>query len=116
MAQARWGTHLMNELHFHRLVDALMRRLEDKLDTLIDKPMDLDYENNSRILTITFSDKSKVILSRQPALQQIWLASRSDGYHFAYKDETWTDIRGNQTLLEILSQICSQKLGEAISM
>jgi len=35
-------------------------------------------------ITITFADKTKFIINRQPPSQQIWLATKTQGLHFDF--------------------------------
>ncbi len=79
-----------SEAEYATLCEDLFTRLEDFLD---EQENDLDYESNGDICEITLADSSKLIINRQPPVQEIWLAAKSGGYHFAYRDNQWSDTR-----------------------
>ena len=75
----------MNEAEFNQIVDELMFSIEESIDH---SGADLDYENSAGMLTITCeANGSQIILSRQPAMGEIWLAARSGGFHFRLQAE-----------------------------
>jgi CyaY protein len=74
----------MNEAEFNQIVDDLMFSIEESIDN---SGADIDYENSAGMLTITCeANGSQIILSRQPAMGEIWLAARSGGFHFKLLD------------------------------
>ncbi|MCM2678255.1 iron donor protein CyaY [Echinimonas agarilytica] len=102
----------MNDTEFHTLVDTQLEWLEEQLD---ESDADIDYETTGGILSIEFANDSKVIINRQEPLHQLWLATRSGGYHFNYKDGDWVDDRSGQLFLDVLEKACSEQAQEAIS-
>ena len=90
--------------HFHDLVAATQRNLEDIIDA---NDADIDLENSAGILTLTFENQHQLILSRQEPLKQLWLADRSGGFHFDYDSERslWHCASTQQTLAQMLSTI-----------
>ena len=61
----------MSEARFHDLVDEVQTTVEDAFD---DSDLDVDLENSGGVLTVRFENGSQLILSRQPALRQLWVA------------------------------------------
>ncbi len=53
---------------------------------------DIDYENGGGVLTVEFENGGSMVFSRQLASQQLWLATRSGGFHFEF-DEAEVDWR-----------------------
>ncbi len=82
----------MNESEFNEAIDALFTELELALDRV---DADLDYETTGGVLTVEFEDESKLVFSRQLANLQLWLATRSGGFHFAWDESVgdWCDTR-----------------------
>jgi CyaY protein len=76
----------MSEALFHERVDNLFLQVEEILD---EAQSDIDFVNSSGLLTITCENRSQVILSRQPPLQQIWLACLAGGLHFERVQNIW---------------------------
>ena len=62
-----------------------------KLSMVLDEvDSDLDYSINGGVLTVDFENGSTMVFSRQLPTCQLWLATRSGGYHFA-----WDEARGD---------------------
>jgi CyaY protein len=103
----------MTEAQFNQLVDELMFSIEESID---DSGADLDYENTAGMLTITCeANGSQIILSRQPALAEIWLAARSGGFHFKLDNNTWKNTVSGEPLIEMLSNACLEQSDEQIN-
>ncbi|MFV8818074.1 iron donor protein CyaY [Haliea sp. E17] len=73
-------------------VEAVYTAIEEALDAL---DSDLDYETGGGVLNVTFENGTSMVFSRQPPVQQLWLATRSGGYHFEF-DETAGDWRNTR--------------------
>ncbi|HGJ5874428.1 iron donor protein CyaY [Arsenophonus apicola] len=101
----------MTDTEFHQLVDKLMDRIEEQIDQY-DGNNDIDCEIHSGIMTLTFENDSKIIINRQEPLHQIWLATRSGGYHFNYKTDNWYCARSNKNFIQILAYAISEQSGE----
>ena len=79
----------MRESEFNSRVESTLETLELALDDMADE---LDYETSGGVLTVTFENDTSMVFSRQLVKLQLWLASRSGGYHFSH-DETAGDWR-----------------------
>lgn len=106
----------MTDSEFHELVDQQYLTIEDAIDNLDDDNLDIDCLVNSGILTLTFSNGSKIIINKQEPLHQIWVATRENGYHFDYKNNQWIDNRDGLELLALLSDACSKQSGATIQL
>lgn len=85
----------MNESEFNELAEATIEAVELALDDVDD---DIDYELGGGVLTVKFVNGSSMVFSRQPPVQQLWLATKSGGYHFQYDAEAsdWRDTRSGE--------------------
>ena len=102
----------MNENEYNRCVDELMLQIEESIDN---SALEIDCENSNGILTLTVeSNGSQMILSRQTASREVWLAARSGGFHFILKESIWRDTKTNDTLGMILQQAVKSQAGEFI--
>jgi CyaY protein len=101
----------MQETEFHLLVDALLLRLQMRLDEL---PGDVDSELSSGILTLTFENGSKIIINRQTPNREIWVAAKSGGFHFRFVASNWIDTRSGEQLSGLLTKVVSQQAGVEI--
>ena len=102
----------MNENEYNRCVDELMLQIEDSIE---DSLVDIDCENSNGILTLTVeTNGSQIILSRQAASREVWLAARSGGFHFVLKDSIWRDTKTDETLYNRLQQAVKLQAGEFV--
>lgn len=105
----------MNENQFNQNLDELMMAIEDAID---DQELDIDYETAAGILTLTCPDDSKVILSRQTPLLQLWLAAKSGGFHFDFdeKKNSWICDSNGKSFVEILNLCLSEQCENNIAL
>ncbi|MBX9446839.1 iron donor protein CyaY [Dickeya chrysanthemi] len=103
----------MNDSEFHQLADALMLKIEETLDQF-DGDADIDYETNGGVMTLSFENGSKIVINRQEPMHQVWLATKSGGYHFDYQNGCWICDRSGSDFMTLLAQACSEQSGEEI--
>jgi CyaY protein len=101
----------MNETEFHRTVDAVLARIESAVEASDTLEVDLE----SGILTITCPDDTRVIVNRQTPNREIWVAARSGGFHFSWRDGEWRDTRSGEELFASLARVIAQQAGENIA-
>lgn len=95
----------MDIVQFHQLTDQLFNQVETTLDNHIETyDSDIDYEIHGNVLTITFENKSKIIINTQEPLFEIWMATRKQGYHFDYQAADWICNRSGRRFDEILNE------------
>lgn len=94
-------------------LESLLARMEE-CSALDDADMDII----DGVLTVEFDDGGQIILNRQEALEQIWLASPLGPAHFTYDNEraVWLDDRTGEELLGVLEQALSRKTGTSVKL
>jgi len=97
----------MNETDFHRAVDAVLSRIE----AAVEDSATLDVDLEAGILTITCRDGSRIIVNRQTPNREIWVAARSGGFHFAWRDNAWRDTRSGEEFFASLARILAAQAG-----
>lgn len=103
----------MTESEFHRRVDLVLAELEASFD---DADVDIDAALSAGILTLTFENNSKIIINRQTANREIWVAAKSGGFHFRFDGASWRDTRSNEQLESLLSRVVSIQCESAITI
>ncbi|EGU41751.1 MULTISPECIES: iron donor protein CyaY [Vibrio] len=101
----------MNETEFHQLVDIQMQNIEEAID---DSEADIDYEVTGNVMTLEFENRSQIIINRQEPMKEIWLASKSGGFHFKLIDDKWTCSKTGMELFEMVKEECVKHAGEEI--
>ncbi len=104
----------MNESEYTRLADETLRQIEHALEAVDD---DLDFELAAGgILEVEFADGSKIIINKQSAAQEIWVAAKSGGYHYRWDGSAWRDTRTGDELFTALSSFASSQAGSEIRL
>ncbi|MDW6091297.1 iron donor protein CyaY [Vibrio rhizosphaerae] len=101
----------MNDTEFHQLVDQMLEQVEQMID---DSGADIDYETTGNVMTLDFEDRSQIVINRQEPMHEIWLASKSGGFHFQYTDQQWICSKTGLELLTLIRQECEKHAGESI--
>ncbi len=103
----------MNDSEFHQLADDFYQLVEDRVEQCDD---DIDWEIMGGVLELEFADQTKIIINRQEPLHQIWVATKINGHHFAYKDGQWIDNRFGGELLSFLEEAIKTQSGIELSL
>lgn len=104
---------MMNETEFNELADELMLSIEEAIE---DSGADIDYENTAGVLTLTIeANGTKVIISRQPAMAQMWVAAKSGGYYFNLNGDDWVCTATSETLQALLGRVCEEQGGLGVA-
>ena len=102
---------IMNESEFHRAVEAVLARIEAAVEASDTLEADLE----AGILTVTCGDGSRVIVNRQTPNREIWVAARSGGFHFAFRDGSWRDTRSGEELYASIARLIEQQAAVKIA-
>jgi CyaY protein len=106
----------MNESEFQEIVEQTIEDIQDAIDN---SEADIDYDEIGGVLTLEFEDGSKIIFSKQGAMNQLWMAAKSGGFHFDYDEnnEQWMcDSGDKEELYKMLSRLSTEQAGEAVSL
>ncbi|MBM7037570.1 iron donor protein CyaY [Vibrio ulleungensis] len=101
----------MKESEFHQLADALLTQIEEMID---ESGADIDYEATGNVLTLEFEDRSQIVINKQEPMREIWLASKSGGYHFSLQADAWICSKSGLELIELVKQECVKHANEPI--
>ncbi|MGF1826949.1 iron donor protein CyaY [Vibrio splendidus] len=102
----------MNDTEFHQLVDIQMQNIEEAIDG---SEADVDYEVTGNVMTLEFENRSQIIINRQEPMREIWLASKSGGFHFKLVDDKWTCSKTGMELFEMVKEECEKHADEEIN-
>jgi len=94
-------------------VDEILFQLEDELDEFEE---DLDIDTSGGLLTVKFPNGSTLVLSKQIANHEVWVAAVSGGYHLAMLDEQWYCRTTQESLADLLSRVFSEQLERTVSL
>ena len=98
---------------FDENIDNTLLAIEEAVD---ETGEEIDYDTISGILTLVFPNDTKIIINRQSATEQLWIAAKSGGFHLDWTGSTWKILQHDVELNTLLSDLCSQQLGETVTL
>ena len=104
----------MNESEFQEIAEQTIEDIQDAIDNC---DADIDYDEIDGVLTLEFEDGSKIIFSKQGAMNQLWMAAKSGGFHFDFngEKEQWIcDSGDNEELYAMLSRLATEQANEEV--
>ena len=106
----------MTDLEFLDRAEALLKAVEAACDRINDQTdADIDNQRVGGMITLSFPDHSQIIINLQKPLHEVWLASRSGGYHFKFSAAHWADTKTGRDFFEQLNQDASAQSGLALT-
>lgn len=108
----------MTESEFMALAEHTLARIEGALEQVSNAgDIDLECSRSGNVLEIEFIDNgTKIIVNSQAAMQEIWLAARSGGFHYRYQNDRWVDTRDGTGLFCALSRVVSEQGGVQVTL
>lgn len=106
----------MNESEFNQRVDDTLVAIEEAID---EAGVDIDYESAAGILTLIIeANDSQIIINRQTPVKQLWLATRSGGYHFDWSAEQdgWILDSDGTPFVQMFNQALVEQGAEALEL
>jgi len=67
------------------------------------------------MVTLTFADRSQIIVNLQKPLQEVWMAARSGGYHYRWDGSCWRDTKSGSEFFADLSRDASAQARTALT-
>jgi len=103
---------VMTDLDYLNHAESALKAIEIACDTLNDETdADLDNQRVGGMITLTFANRSQIVINLQKPLHEIWLAAKRGGYHFQWREGFWTDTKTGAELFGMLSELASEQAG-----
>lgn len=101
----------MDSNQYLALVDAALERAASWLEEF--DPDDVDFSTSDGVVTIEFPDRTRYVLNRQRAAEQIWFAAGAEAWHYNYDPATgnWLDAKSGHELFANMEARVAKKLG-----
>jgi len=105
----------MTDSEYLNQAEAALRAVEQACDQLNDNTdLDIDNQRVGRMITLTFADRSQIVINLQPPLHEIWMAARTGGFHYRWQDDAWRDTKTGQEFFSDLTHQASMQAGSAV--
>lgn len=102
----------MTDLEYLDRAEALLASVEASCDR-INESTDADVDNQrvGGMVTLTFADRSQVVVNLQKPLHEVWLAARAGGFHYKWDGSCWRDTKAGSEFFADLSRHASAQAG-----
>lgn len=102
----------MTDLEFMDQAEKLLLAVERSCDRFNDETdADVDAQRSGGMVTLTFPNRSQIVINLQKPLHEVWMAARSGGYHYRFDGGAWQDTKGAGEFFECLSRDATQQAG-----
>ena len=106
----------MTDTEFMDCAESVLRSVETSCDRFNEESdADMDNQRVGGMITITFKNKSQIVVNLQKPLHEIWLAAKSGGYHYKFDGRQWMDTKGQGEFFAGLSRYASEQAGCALN-
>lgn len=105
----------MTDLEYLDQAEKLLLAVERSCDRINDSTeADIDNQRSGGMVTLTFPNRSQIVINQQKPLHEIWLATRSGGYHYRFDGQHWQCTKGSGEFFAQLTQDASTQAGLAL--
>ena len=102
----------MTDLEFMDRAEKLLLAIEERCDQINETTdADLDSQRTGGLVTITFSNRSQIVVNLQKPLHEVWMAAQSGGYHYKFDGAVWQDTKSPGEFFANLSRDASAQSG-----
>ena len=106
----------MTDLEYMDRAEAVLKAIELACDRINDETdADLDNQRVGGMITLTFANRSQIIINLQKPLHEVWMAARSGGFHYKWDGVQWMDTKGHGEFFAHLSRCASEQAGQALT-
>lgn len=107
----------MTDTEYLDAAEGLLRAIETSCDRLNDETdADIDNQRVGGMITITFTNKSQIIINLQKPLHEVWMAAKAGGYHYKMdaSGQTWHCTREGTEFFADLSRHATAQSGSSL--
>lgn len=105
----------MTDIEFLDQAEALLKAVERCCDQLNDaSDADVDNQRVGGMVTLTFANRSQIVINLQKPLHEVWMAAKAGGYHYRWVDGQWQDTKGQGEFFAQLSKQASAQSGQTL--
>jgi CyaY protein len=92
---------IVDEREYQQKADAALAQIEARLE---EGGVDFEFAAGG-ILEIDLDDGSQIVVNKQAAVQEIWVAAKSGGYHYRWDGAAWVDTRSGEELHTVMARL-----------
>lgn len=100
----------MTDQAYLERAEATLKAIELACDRINEtSDVDIDNQRVGSMLTLTFANRSQIVVNLQKPLHEIWVAAKQGGHHFRWDDGQWQDTKGAGELFALLTRVASEQ-------
>jgi CyaY protein len=104
----------MTDSDYLQHAEALLSAVEASCDRINDtSDADVDNQRTGGMITLTFANRSQIVINLQKPLQEVWLATKAGGFHYKF-DSAWYSTREGTEFFSDLNEHASAQSGSAL--
>ena len=105
----------MTDIEYLNHAEQALAAIELACDRINDATdADIDNQRTGAMITLTFTNRSQIIINLQKPLQEIWMAARAGGFHYKFNSGEWLDTKDNSEFFAALTLYASQQAGQPV--
>ena len=105
----------MTDLQYQDLAEKAISAVEMSCDHISERTdADLDSQRTGNMVTLTFPNRSQIVINLQKPLQEIWMAAKAGGFHYKFAGGVWTDTKSGKDFFADLSHCASEQCGQPL--
>lgn len=106
----------MTDPEFMDQAEALLARVEACCDRINDETdADIDNQRVGGMVTLTFPNRSQIVVNLQKPLHEVWMAARAGGFHYRFDGSKWIDTKGHGEFFATLSRLAGEQAGQPLA-
>lgn len=106
----------MTDSEYLDRAEALLASIEASCDRINENSeADVDNQRVGGMITLTFEDRSQIIVNLQKPLHEVWLAARSGGFHYKWDGQAWRDTKARSEFFADLSRYASDQARQPLA-
>ena len=91
----------ISSIVYFEKIESTLKNIEAQIDQwLADDVIDIDGHRVGGVLELVFPDASKIVINQQAPLQELWVATKSGGFHFKISADKWCDTKDGISFVE----------------
>jgi CyaY protein len=103
---------VMTDLEYLNHAEKALAAIELACDRINDaSDADIDNQRSGGMITLTFANRSQIIINLQKPLQEIWMAARSGGFHYKFSSGQWLNTKDGSEFFAALTHCASEQSG-----
>ena len=105
----------MTDLDYLDHAERALAAIEQACDRINDaSDIDIDNQRTGGMITLTFANRSQIIINLQKPLQEIWMAAKAGGFHYKLNSSQWLNTKDDSDFFATLTQYASEQAGQAV--